>query len=250
MLCSGKLYYDIVGHEAARGGAERGGRPDRAAVPVPRRRARGAARRVPAAPRGRLGAGGAAEHGRRGGRSATASRRPSERARPRASGTSADRGRRARARATRPPTSASRTGSSGRRSASPTRFAGRALLSASARGRGGRRSDARALRARDLEHASAAVQAGDGATAERRPDRVRVGWSGRACRQSKHTRTAPAGACGARATLGRGQRRSRHEDRRIDDDRDAHSREPVHGGGRRRRDAARRSRRRSRSTST
>ena len=64
ILCSGKIYYDIVGHDEHANAARRRGRAHRAAVPVsPRRRRR--ADRGHAAPRGgRLGAGGAAEHGR------------------------------------------------------------------------------------------------------------------------------------------------------------------------------------------
>ena len=63
VLCSGKVYYDIAGHELHEAATRRRRRPPRAAVPVPRRGGRGAARALSAAPRGRLGAGGAAEHG-------------------------------------------------------------------------------------------------------------------------------------------------------------------------------------------
>ena len=62
VLCSGKVYYDLVGHEAHASGAGRG-RARRAALPVPDRGDGGARRVVPEARRGRVGAGGAAEHG-------------------------------------------------------------------------------------------------------------------------------------------------------------------------------------------
>ena len=65
VLCSGKVYYDIVGHELAREPSARRSRSrvSSSCTRSRRRRAR-ADRLVPAARRGRLGAGGAAEHGR------------------------------------------------------------------------------------------------------------------------------------------------------------------------------------------
>ena len=110
VLCSGKIYYDIVGHEL-RAGA------DTVAVarleqlyPFPVEAAAALVGSYPNLDGGRLGAGGAAEHGRvaldpppaRGGAARRACR----------SATWAGRGARARARATRPRTCASRTGSS------------------------------------------------------------------------------------------------------------------------------------------
>ena len=63
VLCSGKVYYDIVGHSARTGCDGRRGRAAGAALPVPGRRG-GRADPGAAATRGdRLGAGGAAEHG-------------------------------------------------------------------------------------------------------------------------------------------------------------------------------------------
>ncbi len=64
VLCSGKVYYDIVGHdtyaEACRDGRRRA---NRAALPVPDRSSCRGRRLVPLARGGRVGAGGAAEHG-------------------------------------------------------------------------------------------------------------------------------------------------------------------------------------------
>ena len=57
VVCSGKVYYDIAGHEL------RAGASQVAALPVPRRRVRPADRELSPARRGRLGAGGTAEHG-------------------------------------------------------------------------------------------------------------------------------------------------------------------------------------------
>ena len=122
VLCSGKIYYDIEGHEARADARRRGRGEDRAALSVPARARLGARRVVPCRPRDRLGAGGAAEHGRlaldpapprRGGRSGENWSN--------ASSTSAARGARARARATRRCTTTSRTGSCARRSASRPR---------------------------------------------------------------------------------------------------------------------------------
>ena len=141
VLCQGKVYYDIAGHE------QRANAPGVAVArieqlyPFPTERAASPARRLSEPARGRVGAGGAAEHGRVAGDPASAGgdeaggraaplRRPA-------------RGARARARAIRPRTSASRTASSAPRSASSRRVPfrgrdgrGRALLAAPAvRGR-------------------------------------------------------------------------------------------------------------------
>ena len=63
VLCSGKVYYDIVGHDARAGATGVAVARLEQLYPFPRRGGRRADRRV-AAPRGdRLGAGGAAEHG-------------------------------------------------------------------------------------------------------------------------------------------------------------------------------------------
>ncbi len=86
VLCSGKVFYDLAGHEL-RAGSDRGcRREDRAALSVPGRRGRRARARLSEPARDRLGPGGAAEHGavardpapaRRGGRRCPASlRRP------------------------------------------------------------------------------------------------------------------------------------------------------------------------------
>ena len=64
ILCTGKIYYDLVGHPERAGNERRRGRPRRAALPVPRERAARAVAALPQPPRGRLGAGGAAQHGR------------------------------------------------------------------------------------------------------------------------------------------------------------------------------------------
>ena len=64
VLCTGKIYYDIVGHETASDDECIAVARHRAALPVPGRRGARADRVVPEARRGRLGAGGAAEHGR------------------------------------------------------------------------------------------------------------------------------------------------------------------------------------------
>ena len=64
VLCSGKVYYDMEGHERRESAAERRDRPGRAALPVRQGPARRADRLLPE-PRGdRLGPGGAPEHGR------------------------------------------------------------------------------------------------------------------------------------------------------------------------------------------
>ena len=63
VLCSGKIYYDLAGHELRDRAGHVAIARDRAALSVPGR-AEGRARRlVPEAGRGRLGAGGAPEHG-------------------------------------------------------------------------------------------------------------------------------------------------------------------------------------------
>ena len=114
VLCSGKVYYDLVGHE----------QHDRATgvavarieqlYPFPAEAASALTASYPRPGGARLGAGGAAEHGRVADRSATGSRR---RRRPACrSGSSAARGARARARATRRRTCSSRTGSPASRS--------------------------------------------------------------------------------------------------------------------------------------
>ena len=64
VLCTGKVYYDIVAHEARAGGAARRGRARRAALPVRRERAARADRELPEPEARRVGPGGAAEHGR------------------------------------------------------------------------------------------------------------------------------------------------------------------------------------------
>ena len=64
ILATGKLYYDIVGHEARAAARRRRGCAHRAALPVPRGRSRGARARLQRAGGDHLGAGGAAEHGR------------------------------------------------------------------------------------------------------------------------------------------------------------------------------------------
>ena len=63
VLCSGKMYYDIVAHELEGDHAGSCRRADRAAVPVSARADVGAHRRLSRAPGDRLGSGGAAEHG-------------------------------------------------------------------------------------------------------------------------------------------------------------------------------------------
>ncbi len=66
VLCTGKVYVDLVSseHRAQHPGDRR--RPRRAALPVPVGRREGGARGLPGARRGRLGAGRAGEHGRLG----------------------------------------------------------------------------------------------------------------------------------------------------------------------------------------
>ena len=120
VLCSGKLYFDVVGHELRESAQNVAVARIEQLYPFPVEALEALLGVVSAAPRGRLGAGGAAEHGAVALDPASSrGERPREhrRGRPR---TSAGRGKRARARATRPRTTASRTGSSGRRSASPT----------------------------------------------------------------------------------------------------------------------------------
>ena len=62
VLCSGKVYYDLVGHEA-HGSAQVALARVEQLYPFPTQARDGADLLVPAAPRGRVGAGGAAEHG-------------------------------------------------------------------------------------------------------------------------------------------------------------------------------------------
>ena len=64
VLCTGKIYYDLVGHPDRAGQRGRRGRPRRAALPVPRVRDPRADRPLPEPARGPVGAGGAAQHGR------------------------------------------------------------------------------------------------------------------------------------------------------------------------------------------
>ena len=65
LLCSGKVYYDLLAHRGEVGAErERGHRPDRAALSVAGRGAQDRAGTVPVGPRVGLGAGGIAEHGR------------------------------------------------------------------------------------------------------------------------------------------------------------------------------------------
>ena len=113
ILCTGKIYYDLVGHQSASRQRDRRGRPHRAAVSLPGGPDPRARRVLPQPARGRVGAGGAAQHGRAGlhvtAAHAGAARAPGLRLhRPTRSAPR-------RARATRPRTSASRTGSSRRR---------------------------------------------------------------------------------------------------------------------------------------
>ena len=113
VLCSGKVFYDIDGHEDRAGCDVRRGRAARAALPVPGRAGRRAHSGLPEPAGDRVGPGGAAEHGSladdpsppRGG----GARRRSGAA------TSAARGAPVRARVTRPRIASSRTGSSARR---------------------------------------------------------------------------------------------------------------------------------------
>ena len=82
LLCSGKVYYDLVEGRAARRKGGRGHRARGAALPASRGRAPGRAGAVPGPGRGALGAGGAAQHGgvalhpRRAGRGGARLRRP------------------------------------------------------------------------------------------------------------------------------------------------------------------------------
>ena len=115
VLCSGKVFYDIDGHEERAGAsAVAVGRLEQL-YPFPVEHDRAADGFVPAARRDRLGPGGAAEHGCVAASSATGWRRrlPTECR----FATSAAPGAPARARATRPRTSSSRTGSPARHSA-------------------------------------------------------------------------------------------------------------------------------------
>ncbi len=64
VLCTGKIYYDLVGHPDRQGTEGRRGGARGAALPLPRRADPRAARPLPQPPRGRLDAGRAAQHGR------------------------------------------------------------------------------------------------------------------------------------------------------------------------------------------
>ena len=63
LLCSGKVYYDIVGHPAYADTREDRGRTARSALSLPGPRLRRAAAGLSGSRRGRLGPGGASEHG-------------------------------------------------------------------------------------------------------------------------------------------------------------------------------------------
>ena len=64
VLCTGKVYYDIVGHEERAGGHARRGRARRAALPVRGERAAQPDRELPEPEARHVGPGGAEEHGR------------------------------------------------------------------------------------------------------------------------------------------------------------------------------------------
>ena len=174
VLCSGKVYYDIAGHELRAGADTVAVARIEQLYPFPKEAAGALVGSYPNLRGGRLGAGGAAEHGclpvdpasSRG----SAARRASR------SSTSAAPGARARARATRPRTCASRTGSRARRSSLAARLAAR-------RGGAGRphrlRGDQRAV-APDAVHDQAAMPRREAAIeVERRQgetDRSRRFW--------------------------------------------------------------------------
>ena len=63
VLCSGKIYYDVVGHELRRDAGTVAVARIEQLYPFPMQAGLGARRVLPGARRGRLGAGGAAEHG-------------------------------------------------------------------------------------------------------------------------------------------------------------------------------------------
>ena len=118
VLCTGRALLRPPAPRRPREGRRGRDRARRAAVPVPDRGAGRAARELPRARDGRLGAGGAAQHGR----VALAAPPPRGRDPPRRRGRGREpaRGVRARPRATRATTRASRTASCAPRSASPT----------------------------------------------------------------------------------------------------------------------------------
>ncbi len=64
VLCTGKIYYDLVGSPGAGGEPGPGGGADRAALPLPRGPGAEADEQLPQPARGGVGAGGAAQHGR------------------------------------------------------------------------------------------------------------------------------------------------------------------------------------------
>ncbi len=64
VLCTGKIYYDLVGHPDRQGNEGHRGGARGAALPVPRRAGPRTAGPLPQPPRGRVGAGRAAQHGR------------------------------------------------------------------------------------------------------------------------------------------------------------------------------------------
>ena len=109
VLCTGKIYYDLVGHPERAVAHGPRGRPRRAALPVPRRPAARADEPLPEPARGAVGAGGAAQHGRP---RAHVPAPDADHARRRStSATSAAPSARARARATPPPTRPNRAAS-------------------------------------------------------------------------------------------------------------------------------------------
>ena len=64
VLCTGKIYYDLVGHPSRQDNETRRDRARRAALSVPRGADPRAGHELPEPARGRVGAGGAAQHGR------------------------------------------------------------------------------------------------------------------------------------------------------------------------------------------
>ena len=64
VLCTGKIYYDLVGHPSRQDNEARRHRPRRAALSLPRGADPRAGRQLPEPARGRVGPGGAAQHGR------------------------------------------------------------------------------------------------------------------------------------------------------------------------------------------
>ena len=231
VLCSGKVYYDIVGHEARAAARGRRGRAARAALSVPGRRA--APSSLAALPARSTRSSGRRRSRRTWAPGASIRHRLEEAAAPtvvplRYVG--------------RPWRASPSEGYPTAHLLEQDRIVREALGVAelgSGRPVGGERSlprrppRRRAGRACGRPRGSTRRCAGGRRRHSRKAARPSAsGLAGAGIRQSKHTRAAPGGAPGAGYT-GRGQRRLRHEDRRIDDDRDTYSREPVHGGGRR-----------------